>query len=60
LLSGTREKGIGRKSNVVREFLVRIKIGGSVAHSGELVLMEMITCPGMGSAGGRRVVKGDR
>lgn len=67
MLSGTRESVTGRRDNVVcgSVDLRRIKVGGSVVHSGGLILMETETSPGMGSGGvmrasGRRVVMGER
>lgn len=54
LLSGTRESETGRRDNVVcgSVVLVRIKVGGSIVHSGGLMLMETEASPGMGSGGG--------
>ena len=56
LLSGTSESETGRRDNVVRGSVVlaRIKVGGSIVHSGGglMMLMETETSPGMGSGGG--------
>jgi hypothetical protein len=54
LLSGSKESESGRTDNVVcgSVLLVRRKVGGSVVHSGGLMLMEIKRSPGMGSGGG--------
>lgn len=53
LLSGTRVSESGRTDNVDcgTVVLLRIKVGGSVVHSGGLMLMETKSSPRMGGGG---------